>query len=419
MLLVVVAGALLVASIAGIGLFLRAVTNEYYMGDLRVFRAAPQWLAEGRLYSETVYIGNDMSIPYIYPPWDAVLFQPLELLPMSATAVWWTLVSILSLLSAISMALSLATGLRLGEPRLIGMAMLWTAGALWFAPVRHTLFEGQLGLILMALVLLAVWSRAPQMGFFAGLAAAVKLTPVVALVTLAWEGRWRHVCWALGGILATTAVGFLAAPKLTMDFLLGVTLESVERVGGGATVANQSLRAALSRAWGADVGFGLPWLVAAAVLVGLGITVMVRFRGDILVALWVPTCVTAALTPLSWTHHWVWLIPMVIWLCHGQAPRSLGMRMVTGLWLAGLLIPIIEILLFVQTSHEIYARPVWQVLAGASYVIGLAVVLAALALRTTDRASTGGGWHSRQEGVDEGPSPQSGAERVVDQARHR
>lgn len=325
----------LALSVAGMAVFLRVTTGEYYLGDLRVFVAAPQWLAEGSLYRATSPTGaGDVWIPFLYPPWVAAVFTPWSWLPFPVTAVLWTVLGLTALGVSVLLTLSLVTGQRqLRDRTLLRSAAWWSAGLLWITPVRHCPYEGQVSLLLLVAVVAGVWCARPASAVAIGLATATKFAPGAALVTLAVQRRPRALLWGLAGFVIPLALGAAVYPAQSRQYLAdGAILDAVDRVGGVATVANQSLRAAMSRFAGADVGWQASWLLAAAFLTICATAVLIRRRGDRAVALWAPTVLAAALIPLGWTHQWVRVIPMLVWLRRGPDRRSGWARTLSLLW---------------------------------------------------------------------------------------
>ena len=106
-------------------------------------------------------------------------------------------------------------------------------------------------------------------------------------------------------------------------------------VGPIATSFNQSWRGAISRILGYDAGYG------PLVLVGIGVTLVLAVlawraleASDMLGRLLVVEMFGLLLSPISWTHHWVCLIPLMIWLLHGPLRDQLGARVLGWGWLA-------------------------------------------------------------------------------------
>lgn len=187
---VLAAGALLL-SVAAMGVFLIVTASDYYLGDLRVFVSAPGWAADGRLYEAVTRTGDgSVTIPYLYPPWVALAFAPLSVLPFALVAVLWTVAGVTALVVSVLLLSSLLSGRSaVRDPHLLSSAAWWSAGLLWIAPVRHCLYEGQLSLLLLCAVVVAVWSARPVAGVLAGPAAAAKIVPVAAFAAVGSRGR--------------------------------------------------------------------------------------------------------------------------------------------------------------------------------------------------------------------------------------
>ena len=259
--------------------------------------------------------GTDLyvNVPpaFTYPPFAGLLFAPLALLSMASVGVLVTAVSVAALEAAVWLCIPGG-----GRTRVA----LWAAAcaaAVWLDPVSLTLLLGQVNLVLMALVLadLSLPDGSRWKGAGVGLAAGIKLTPAFFAAYLALTGRLRAAVVAAGTFAATVAVGFAALPADAIRYWGGTFLDS-SRVGDPQNVRSQSLRSLLVR-WThttqdvTPVWLGLAVAVAAGALV---IAVWAHRRGDELLAICV--CATAVLlvTPITWQHHWVWMVPTLIWL---------------------------------------------------------------------------------------------------------
>lgn len=139
-------------------------------------------------------------------------------------------------------------------------------------------------------------------------------------------------------------------------------LGDADRVGPIATSFNQSWRGGISRIVGHDAGFGPAVLIATAVTAVLAIFAWRAIGGatDRLGAILVVQLFGLLLSPISWTHHWVWLIPLMIWLLHGPLADRLGARILGWGWLVLTLIGVPWLLSFAQpTIWDIPARGTW------------------------------------------------------------
>ncbi|MEU9335908.1 glycosyltransferase 87 family protein [Streptomyces sp. NPDC048290] len=288
------------------------------MIDLMVYRAEGATVrAGGDLYALRT---TAAQLPTTYPPFAALLFTPLTLLDTPVMRTLATAGNLALLVVFVRLSLRLT-----GHTR--GRVVWWVAAlAVWCEPVWTTLRYGQINLLLAVLVLWDL-SRRPDArwaGAGIGLAAAVKLTPALFVVFLLAAGvtarlrygsagaRLRH---ARGAVLAFCAATLLAAAVLPYDswrFWTEMVFRA-GRVGHAEDTANQALRGVLARLLHtADPG--LWWLLAAALtgLAGLAVAVAAETRGRRAVAVCAVAVTALLVSPVSWSHHWVWCVPLAL-----------------------------------------------------------------------------------------------------------
>lgn len=305
------------------------------MIDLLVYRAEGETVRTGGdLYALRV---TDAYLPPTYPPFAALLFIPLTLLDTESLRTPATVGNLALLVLFVQQSLRLA-----GHTRV--ESVWWVAAvAVWCEPVWTTLRYGQINLLLAVLVLWDL-SRRPGdrwAGAGIGLAAAVKLTPalfavflfatgIAACVRGGSGGPWlRHargaVAWFTGATLLTAVV----LPHDSWRFWTGVMFKA-DRAGHAEQTANQALRGVLARLLHTSDPGG--WWLACAVLAGvagLAVAVAAELRGRRAVA--VVACGMTALlvSPVSWSHHWVWCVPLVLLLAaHGHRWAALATLLV-------------------------------------------------------------------------------------------
>ena len=270
-----------------------------------------------------------------------------------------------------------------------GLTLASGAIALWLEPVAQTLTFGQINLLLMFLVLLDLCQRddRPWKGVGVGLAAAVKLTPSIFIGYLVLTRRFRAAAVASGTLLAGIAGGFLLLPAASRRFWLDGLFLHAERVGGVPYVANQSINGALVRLFAGHGGAAPSWLVAASIvgLVGLALAAWAGSRG--LDLLGVLTCALTALlvSPISWSHHWVWialLIPCAADLLVGRRWTAawLALAALTAAFAAG---PVRAIWRVPSTGNLEYGWHGAQLVIGNLYVALGLVLLGLTALYLT------------------------------------
>ncbi|NUT46969.1 MAG: DUF2029 domain-containing protein [Saccharothrix sp.] len=298
---------------------------QWFMGDLGTYHEAVSSLrsSQDALYRD---LFGDAQGPFLYPPFAALVFRELLPLGMGGLKLLMAVSGHLALLATAYAAWGML-GCRRDAGRL-GAALLTAGGALWLEPVQKTFMWGQVGLLLMALVLLdcARADTARWKGVGIGIAAGFKLTPALFVLYLLCTRRFRAAGVAVGAFAVTVVVGFLALPGAAWAFwfrpraIAGHLNEHVLFADG----TNQSLWAAIVRLVGENTLANTLWYVLAAACLGAGMAAAaVAARGG-RELLGVVLCATVALlaSPISWSHHWVWCVPACVVL----ADQVLGRR---------------------------------------------------------------------------------------------
>jgi alpha-1,2-mannosyltransferase len=274
------------------------------MVDLDVYQLAGRVLLEGG-----DFYNLPGRLPFLYPPFAALLAVPLAVLPAMWVQVAWTGAGALALVAVLY---------RFG---LIGWVLsLVAAATIYFVqPVVQTLGYGQLGIFLVALVVLdlvpgpRVLSRRllPE-GVLTGLAAAIKLTPAIFLLYLLLAGQRRAFGVATLSAVAVTLVSAVLVPRASLDFW-GRLAQGDTGLGGSIIYyTNQSVMADVVRVLGLGPGAALLGLAASAVVGLLGVWAAVQWHRLGQVGLAVNLCGVAGLlaSPVSWLHHFVWVVPL-------------------------------------------------------------------------------------------------------------
>jgi len=389
--LIRLAPVLLLASVAARLAWTYLVPNGANFVDLHVYLGGAGALDEpGTLYSY-VYADQtpDFPLPFTYPPFAALVFYPLSRLPFGLVALCWQLGTIAALYGVVRCSqrlLGLAEG---SVPR----AMLWTAIAIWTEPLRSTFDYGQINVILALAVLWAAYStRWWLSGVLVGLAAGVKLTPAVTGLYFLGIRRWGAAAFAAIVFAGTVAlsIGLIGAQaRYYFTDLLG----DASRVGPIGTSFNQSWRGGLSRILGHDASYGptvLTALAVTAVLAALAWRALGAGTGvprDRLGSLLVVQLFGLLISPISWTHHWIWLVPLMIWLLDGPWRMRSGARLLGWGWLLLTLVGVPWLLSFAQPTIWEAGRPWYLAWAGLVYIVGTLATLGWIAANPAPRGS--------------------------------
>lgn len=353
------------------------VPNGANFVDLHVYVGGAGTLDQpGALY-DYVYADQtpDFPLPFTYPPFAAVVFYPLHLLPFGLVAFLWQVGIIAALYGVVRLSQRL---LGSGDRR---VAMLWTAVGIWIEPLRSTFDYGQINVVLVLAVLYAVYStRWWVSGLLVGVAAGLKLTPAVTGLYFLGARRWAAVVFSAVVFLATVGVSALVVGDQTRRYFTEL-LGDADRVGPIGTSFNQSWRGGISRILGHDAGYG-PAVVAGIVVTAVLAILAWRAIGgasDRLGAIVVVQLFGLLLSPISWTHHWVWLIPLMIWLLHGPLRDRRGARVLGWGWLALTLVGVPWLLSFAQPTIWVIPRPWYLAWAGLIYIVATLATLAWIA----------------------------------------
>jgi alpha-1,2-mannosyltransferase len=328
----------------------------------------------------------------------------LHLLPFGLVAFLWQIATIAALYGAIRLSQRL---MGVGGRR---VAMLWTAVTIWIEPLRSTFDYGQVNVLLMLAVLWAAYSTWWWLsGLLVGVAAGIKLTPAISGLYLVGVRRWGAAVFSALVFAATIGVSALVVGDQTRYYFTDL-LGDTHRVGPIATSFNQSWRGGMSRILGHDAGYGPPVVAALVVTAVLAALAWRALDGsDRLGKLLVVELFGLLLSPISWTHHWVWLVPLMMWAIHGPRRQCAGAPVVGWGWLALTIIGVPWLLSFAQPTIWRSDRPWYLAWAGLVYIVAAVGTLVWIAvsgrLGERDADAAADPISSRRSRRCRGPSP--------------
>ncbi|MGA2836009.1 MAG: glycosyltransferase 87 family protein [Acidimicrobiales bacterium] len=309
-------------------LLVRVVTVTWHRAqlDFAVYLMGAHHLVDGRLY--LAHLPNATHLPFTYPPVAALAFGPLALLPTQAAQLVWAAVNVLSLYAVLVLSLHAARP-DIDRARLYLWALVLAGPSFLLDPVRLTFYFGQVNLVLCALILadltttVRIGRRTLPRGVLLGAAAAVKLIPLVFVPYLFVTRQVRAAWTALASFVACSVLAGLLDPRVSWEYWTRYATDS-SRVGVPYFYLEQSLQGALDRAVHAVVS---PPVVDAlgAVVVVAGIALARWAWKDSSPLLGVLVCATTGMmaSPITWEHHLVWAIPILLWLaCAPDRPAG-------------------------------------------------------------------------------------------------
>ncbi|MGW2374622.1 MULTISPECIES: glycosyltransferase 87 family protein [Kitasatospora] len=410
---------LVASSLALLSLVVYAVVRHFVhtsMVDMIVYRAEGAAVAHGTdLYALRV---TEWNLPATYPPFAAMLFVPTTWFPIPFLRVAITLgnLGLLALLAHLSFKL---VGWPRRELRPIGVVLVTGLGV-WLEPVFTTLRYGQINLALGCLILwdLTRSDGHRSKGVAIGIAAGIKLTPGLFAVYLLITGRVRAAFTAALTFLGTFLLGTLFLPDATWGFWTKYLYDS-SRVGKTEIVDNQSLRGAFARLLHtSDPGILATLGVGLVALAGLAVAAWAARSGR-----WLPraeawgVCVAAVtavlISPISWTHHWVWCVPMLVLLAAEASVEHARPAAVRRLrWRVAFWATLLAFLSFAMWAAKplgaavLHMSPLRQLPTSIYPWVGLCFLLAA-AVRIRARRRSAGAPLVRLPGQRDGGGPDS------------
>ncbi|MGW3610930.1 MULTISPECIES: glycosyltransferase 87 family protein [unclassified Micromonospora] len=357
----VVRGAIVVAVAYAAWLAIGAFGRPYNFFDMKIYHGAVVWWASGHELYE--FIAPGTTLGFTYPPFAGLAMLPMAQLPIGAAGMVNALASIAAL------ALVLAGLLRPIVDRLAWPLWFTVAVAVPLAvaiePGRETLGYGQVNILLFALIMADLiglrWrsrrgthytaTDGPLLRFVyggawagagIGLATAVKLTPALFIAYLLITRQWRVAATAIGTTIGVTVGSFAIVGDESRAYF-GSVLWQTERVGAADMTPNQSLAGLLARLYDSIETPGLLWFSFSVLILALGLSRAASSRadGDELTAFTLVGLTANVISPISWTHHLVWVIPAIIVLADAavrrrEASRGLTQRSGQGLAFGGL-----------------------------------------------------------------------------------
>jgi alpha-1,2-mannosyltransferase len=290
--------------------YLAESRNEFF--DSKVYYGAIQYWFNGDGGMVYDWMKPDSPYGFTYPPFAGVVMSPMAMLPFAAVVVIATLATVLTT-SVLIYWFAGPLIARKGWPRWFALGVAICL-ALSFEPVRETITFGQVNTLLLTLVagdmLFGVAKGRRWAGIGIGLATAIKLTPGIFILYLLITRRWRDAATAIGAAVAATMLGALIFPNESREFWTSA-LWDTNRVGVLSFLSNQSERGYLARL-PIDQYADKIWLVCVLATLAVWVVRISRGRDDVMGGLALTGVVGCLISPVTWVHHCVWLIPALV-----------------------------------------------------------------------------------------------------------
>ncbi|ROP34970.1 glycosyltransferase 87 family protein [Saccharothrix texasensis] len=344
--------------------------------DFKVYHMAGSVVLDG---ISPFDVATDDGFLFIYPPIAALFFVPLGLLNVHVAFGIWTFLNVI----ALEIAVWLGLGLLAPQARVerAKFAVLVTAVALPTATVIMNLGAGQVNIALLLLVL-ADLARKPGrfQGVALGIAAGLKLTPLIFVAYFILTGRIRAAVVSMVSFVGTVVVAFILLPGPSARWWGELVLATERMTPPGTGPYIQSMRGVLAQMPGV---LSAPWLwfVLAGIVGVAGLAISSWYSRHGMEAIGIFSCAVTGLiiSPISWPQHWVWLIPaLAMWLWWARQRRSAAHTAAVAVsWLVMVVMTVLIFMLvggaLSMPTAGIVAMSSVPVLAGLAFLVVLAV----------------------------------------------
>jgi hypothetical protein len=262
----------------------------------------------------------------VHPPTAVLLAIPLQGLDYRTAMTVWNALSLAAILVSIVVT-ARAGGLHWSTTGWIGLA----AGLMWFDPLHQQFLQGQLTAVLLLLMTLGwVAGRSGHDGWAGvcfGLAAAIKLFPSFLVLWLIGRRKWSGVAtWAATVVVATGVTAAVLGLQTYVDYIQNVLPEAARWRGATSNASLPGLWCKLFAPTGYH-GPSVPLVdspiiaILGTVLSAIVVSALVlertwRAHGPIAIdQAWCLTlCGTLLVSPVSWDHYFLLLLPAFLLL---------------------------------------------------------------------------------------------------------
>ncbi|HCD4226822.1 TPA: DUF2029 domain-containing protein [Corynebacterium striatum] len=307
--------------IAGtVGMILHVRMTDFPI-DMVIYREGVKAYLEGRsMYSEPMMAG-DIALPFIYPPFGALAMVPLTAPDWITHDMAGNIMNVLSDVLVLACLYFIFRALLKDRTWLLPVVSLVWALTMAFEPIRLNNGFAQVNIVIMALVILDLVPRKrwlPQ-GILIGLAAAIKITPLAMLLYFLLRKELKPILITIGTAAAATLAAAAVRWQAFVEFFTSKLLDMGSGADFGVATdyqSNSSLKAVVQRLFPSTESMeangtliNIIWLMLALAVVAVGsLLILALLKRNMLIdAQLVTALVMLLISPVSWSHHWVWL----------------------------------------------------------------------------------------------------------------
>ncbi len=291
--------------------------------DLQVYRSAGRMLFAGGNPFDSLF--TRIRLPFTYPPFALLVLSPFSFGSIGVIETIWWLLGAAAIVTALFVLVE--TERRRRQPALLASdetaargrsfvvaAAIGGIAVLVLEPLRTNIDYGQVNFGLMLLVSLDATRRESRWrGSLIGLAAAIRLTPLIYLGLFLFRKDWKSLFRGVVVFVSATLLAWAVLPSESSLYWFHEA-GNAGRTGGVSSRSNQSWYGMLHR----PPFHGSFWGWAALGILTLACGLFIAYRSSredrVSEAVMALALTELIVSPVSWSHHWSWLAiaPIVV-----------------------------------------------------------------------------------------------------------
>jgi alpha-1,2-mannosyltransferase len=308
----------LAASVAFVGTTVLAVFHRQLDLSTYLLGGAHAWSND--LFTVTYPTDH---LGFTYPPFSALLFAPFAHFPTVVDEIGFSWINLAALFAMIVVSLR-AVCRSLDKRTLLWWGLALVLPVLLFDPVRQTFLLGQVNIILALMIVADLTMDLPlPRGILVGLAGAIKVTPIILIPYLFLTRQGRSGLRAIASFLAAAALAVAVNPSTSWSYWTHY-IRDPQRAGMLSWIGNQGILGATERQLGHVVSTPTTFVIVVSVgVVGLLIAAGAYRCSSPVLGLLVVEATESLASPVSWSHHFIWMVLLVAWLALAEdRPRA-------------------------------------------------------------------------------------------------
>jgi alpha-1,2-mannosyltransferase len=311
------------AAVAFVGATVLALLHQQL--DLSTYLLGGAHASSNDLFTVTYPTDN---LGFTYPPFSALLFAPFAHFPLRACEVVFSWVNLAALFGLVVVCLR-AVCAALDKRTVLWWGLLLVLPVVLFDPVRQTFLLGQVNIILALMIVADLTMDLPlPRGVLVGLAAAIKVTPIILIPYLFLTRQGRSGARAVASFAGAAALAVAFNASTSWSYWTHY-IRDPQRAGMLSWIGNQGILGAAERMLGHTVSTPTSFVIVLGVgALGLLVAAGAYRRSSPVLGLLVVEATESLASPVSWSHHFIWMVLLVAWLALAEdRPRY-------GEWLA-------------------------------------------------------------------------------------